>query len=154
MSSPIKSGETAPDFILKDQHGKDQRLSDYRGKKVVLAFHPLAFTRICAYQMQDLEKHYDDFIRLGAVPLGMSVDPVPSKHAWAKELGIKNLLLLSDFWPHGEVARKLGVFREENGYSERAVIIVGPDGLVSWIKVYPTKERPDIHEILTATEKV
>lgn len=141
-------GDVAPDFALKDQHGEVRRLSDFRGKKVVLSFHPLAFTRVCTHQMQDLEEKKAELERFNAVALGISVDPVPAKHAWAKDIGVKETILLSDFWPHGEVAKLYGVFDEQEGFSKRAVFVINEEGVVIWKKEYPLKERPDIEEIL------
>jgi len=146
-------GDLAPEFTLKDQHGKEQKLSSFRGKKVVLSFHPLAFTRVCTYQMQDLEAKKAELDTLSTVALGLSVDPVPSKHAWAKEIGVKETLLLSDFWPHGEVARAYGIFDKAEGFSKRAVFILNEEGKIVWKKEYPLKERPDIEEILAALRK-
>ncbi|MGC8777919.1 MAG: peroxiredoxin [Candidatus Caldatribacteriaceae bacterium] len=146
-------GDLAPEFTLKDQHGKEQKLSGFRGKKVVLSFHPLAFTRVCTYQMQDLEAKKAELEKLATVALGLSVDPVPSKHAWAKEIGVKETLLLSDFWPHGEVARAYGIFDEAEGFSKRAVFILDEQGKIIWKKEYPLKERPDIEEILAVLRK-
>ena len=149
----IEVGDVAPDFVLKAQDEKDVKLSDFRGKKhVVLAFHPLAWTGVCKLQMQDLEEHKADFDRLDAVALGISVDSVPSKKAWADAIGLKETRILADFWPHGGVAKDYGVFREANGFSERAVFIVDKDGVIRFKKVYPIRERPDINEILQALE--
>jgi peroxiredoxin len=147
----IKIGVKAPDFTLKDQHNREFKLSEFRGKKVLLSWHPLAFTKICTRQMQSLEKNYRDFAKLNTVPVGMSVDTVPSKHAWAKAIKVKNLLMLSDFWPHGAVAKKLGIMRPE-GFSERANIIIDEQGRVAWAKVYPIKELPDVNEVLAVLE--
>lgn len=144
----IKVGDKAPDFTLKDQHNKELRLSELKGKKVLLSFHPLAWTKVCARQMQSLEKKREVFDRLNTVALGLSVDTVPSKHAWAKELGIKETRLLSDFWPHGEVAKLYGIFRAENGISERANIIVDEEQNVIFVKVYDIPQLPDIDEII------
>jgi peroxiredoxin len=146
--SPPAAGETAPDFGLKDQDGKDIRLSESRGKLVLLSFHPLAWTEVCARQMQGLEQNWGAFESLGAVPLGLSVDTVPSKKAWADHLGVKSVRLLSDFWPHGEVATAYGVFREKNGFSERANIIVDRKGKIAFVKVYEIRQLPDIAEII------
>jgi peroxiredoxin len=146
----IKTGQTAPDFALKDQHGIEFWLSELRGRKVLLSFHPLAFTKVCTRQMQSLEKNFATFDRLNAVPVGISVDTVPSKHAWAREIKVKQLRMLSDFWPHGKLAQKLGIFRRKQGFSERANIIVDEFGKVVWVKVYPIKELPDIKEVLKA----
>ena len=149
----IKVGAKAPDFSLKDQHNKELRLSDFKGKKVLLSFHPLAWTKVCARQMQSLEKNRAVFDRLNTVALGLSVDTVPSKHAWAKELGIKETRLLSDFWPHGEVASLYGIFRVENGISERANIIVDEGQKVIFVKVYDIPQLPDIDEIINFLKK-
>jgi peroxiredoxin len=147
-------GDPAPDFTLKDQNDQEVTLSALRGKKVVLSFHPLAWTRACAIQMQDLEKHREDMERLGAVALGLSVDSVPCKKAWAESLDIQETRLLADFWPHGGVARAYGIFREKNGFSERAVFIVDAEGVIRFKKIYPMREVPDIGEILAALAEV
>jgi peroxiredoxin len=148
MPTVIKKGDKAKEFTLKDQDDKEVQLSDFEGKKVLLSFHPLAWTRVCAEQMIALEAHKEKFDSLNTVALGLSVDTVPSKKAWAKELGIQNTRLLSDFWPHGEVAQAYGIFREKNGFSERANIILNENRRVIFVKVYPIKELPDIEEIL------
>ena len=88
----------------------------------------LAWTSVCKTQMQDLEKHKEHFDRLDAVALGLSVDSVPCKRAWAEAIGVKDTSLLADFWPHGGVAQAYGIFREKNGFSERAVFIVDREG--------------------------
>ena len=148
MPRTIKKGDTSKEFTLKDQHDMDVRLSDFKGKKVLLSFHPLAWTSVCAEQMKALEAHKETFDTLNTVALGISIDTVPSKNAWAKELGIKNTMLLSDFWPHGMIAKAYGIFRETNGFSERANIVVDDNHRVIFVKVYPIKELPDIEEIL------
>jgi peroxiredoxin len=146
--SPPAVGETAPDFVLKDQDGKDFRLSESKGKLVLLSFHPLAWTEVCAKQMQALEQNKVVFESLGTIPLGLSVDTVPSKKAWADQLGVKSVRLLSDFWPHGEVAAAYGIFREKNGFSERANIIVDRKGKTAFVKVHEIRQLPDIAEII------
>ncbi|MDQ7798930.1 MAG: redoxin domain-containing protein [Candidatus Edwardsbacteria bacterium] len=144
----IKIGQKAPDFILKDQHHAEFRLSAFRGRKVLLSFHPLAWTKVCARQMQSLDKNLKTFDLLNTMPVGLSVDTIPSKHAWARALKVKNLRMLADFWPHGKVAKAYGLFREKEGFSERANVIVDEFGQVIWVKVYPIKELPDIKEII------
>jgi len=145
---PPRIGEIAPDFALRDHNGKELKLSELRGKRVLLSFHPLAWTEVCAKQMQSLEANKDVFASLNTVPLGLSVDTVPSKKAWADYLGIKAVPLLSDFWPHGEVANAYGIFREKNGFSERANIIVDEKGKIVFFKVYEIRQLPDIDEIV------
>jgi len=113
---------------------------------VLLSFHPLAWTSICARQMQDLEKNRRVFDKLNTVAVGISIDSVPCKAAWAKSLKIKNTKLLADFWPHGAVAKSLGILRVE-GFSERANILVDEAGKVLFVRVYPIKQLPDLGEI-------
>jgi peroxiredoxin len=145
----LKVGDMAPDFVLRDQSGKEFKLSDFRGKRVLLSFHPLAWTRVCAQQMQSLEENKDVFESLNTVAVGLSVDSVPSKKAWARELGITSTQLLADFWPHGAVAKMYGLFREQGGTSERANVIIDESGKVIFLKVYEISQLPDIQEIIS-----
>ena len=145
----IQIGDSAPDFRLQDNRGKDVRLEDYRGKRVLLSWHPLAWTSVCAEQMKSLENNTHVFAELNTVALGLSVDSVPCKNAWAKELGVAETRLLSDFWPHGEVARSHGLFLEDKGISRRANVILDEDGIVVFVKTYDIPELPDITEIIT-----
>jgi peroxiredoxin len=144
----IKVGDTAPEFALSDQHKEEHRLSDMRGKRVLLSFHPLAWTGICAQQMKSLEANMDRFEELDTVPLGVSVDSVPCKLAWGESLGIEHLRMLSDFWPHGGYAKELGLFMDDKGITRRANVILDEDGKVAWVKVYEISELPDIEEVL------
>ena len=140
-------GARAKNFTLKDQQGKPVTLSDLKGKRVLLSFHPLAWTPVCAKQMKALETNYRQFKKLNTVALGMSVDTVPSKQAWARALRIKRTKLLSDFWPHGKVAKAYGILRHKNGFSERANIIIDEKQRVRFVKVYPIAQLPDLGEI-------
>jgi peroxiredoxin len=150
----VDVGEVAPDFTIKDNHGKDVNLGRQRGKKVVLGFHPLAWTAVCAQQMKDLEANSDRFAKAGAIAYGLSVDSTFCKKAWAEHLGIEKTQLLSDFWPHGAVAAAYGVFRDAHGTSERAVFIVDEKGTVRFRKIYPIAEVPDIEEIVAAVGRM
>jgi peroxiredoxin len=141
-------GDIAPDFTLMDHHNREFKLSAFAGKRVLLSFHPLAWTRVCADQMRALEAHTAALDGLNTVAVGISVDSIPAKHAWAKELGLKETRLLCDFWPHGAVAHAWGVFRKEEGFSERANIVVDEHGRVSFIKVYDIPQLPDLEEII------
>jgi peroxiredoxin len=143
----------APDFTLKDQNKNDVALSALKNNKVLLSFHPLAWTKICSEQMKSLEANRHAFKELNTVALGMSVDTVPSKKAWAKELGIEHTQLLSDFWPHGAVAKKYGIFREKEGFSERANIIIDENHKVVFAKLYDISKLPDINEIIDFLQK-
>ncbi|AKB80091.1 Alkyl hydroperoxide reductase subunit C-like protein [Methanosarcina horonobensis HB-1 = JCM 15518] len=153
MTNKIKIGETIQDFRLRDQKREEVHLYDQKGKKVLLSFHPLAWTQVCAQQMKSLEENHELFAGLNTVPFGISVDPMPSKKAWARELGVTYIKFLSDFWPHGEVARTYGIFKEKEGVSERANIIIDENQKVIYFKKYPGHELPDIKEIIDVLKK-
>jgi peroxiredoxin len=144
----IKKGEVVPDINLKDQNEQEIKISEYKGKKVLLSFHPLAWTPVCAMQMKSLEDNRERFSELNTVPFGISVDSVPSKKAWAQELGVEHTQLLADFWKHGGFAKELGIFLEDRGISKRANIILDENGQVAFVKIYPISEVPDIEEII------
>ena len=141
-------GEMAKDFALRDQNGKEFKLSQFKGKRVLLSFHPLAWTDVCSKQMKSLEDNKEALDSLNTVALGMSIDTIPSKLAWAGSLGIKNTPLLSDFWPHGEVAKLYGIFRDRHGTSERANIVVDENQKIVFFKVYDIPQLPDMNEII------
>ena len=143
----IEVGNLAPDFMLKDHNGKEFQLSEIKGKKVLLSFHPLAWTGVCRDQMLSLENNYDRFSGLNTIPLGISVDSVPSKKAWAVDMDTKNTSLLSDFCPQGAVAKLFGAFIEERCIAGRCNIIVDENQKVVFAKSYPISELPDIEEI-------
>ena len=144
----ISIGSEAPDFALKDQKKKAVKLSKFKGKKIILSFRPLAWTPVCHDQMLSLEENFTHFEIHNTIALGLGVDPVPSNKAWADSMGIRKTRLLSDFWPHGEVAKMYGVFRDIDGFSERANIIIDESQNVVFAKVYPTKQLPDILELI------
>ncbi|MCX7708319.1 MAG: redoxin domain-containing protein [Clostridia bacterium] len=146
--NPITAGADAPDFTALDNKNQNIRLSAFRGKKVLLSWHPLAWTPVCTDQMRALETNWKNFQNHNTVPLGFSVDPQPCKTAWAEALQIDHVSLPADFWPHGKIARDYGIFNEKDGVSERANIIVDENGKVKWVKVYPGDQLPDINEVL------
>jgi peroxiredoxin len=144
----VQSGDPAKNFSLKDQSDKTFDLYEQSGRRILLSFHPLAWTDYCAAQMKSLEDKREVLASLNCVPVGISVDSVPCKRAWASSLGITHTPLLCDFWPQGEVARKYGIFRDQNGFSERANVIVNEKQKVVFIKIYPVHSVPDIDEII------
>ena len=151
----LKPGDEAPDFELRSHRGGTVKLSDFRGRKnVVVVFHPLAFTPVCANQMRGYEAGVSRFERADAVVVGVSIDPQPSKTAWAQSLGSVSFDLLSDFHPHGEVAQKYGVFRQKEGFSERAVFVVDKAGRIAWSKVYDIPQQPDDEELFQALQSL
>ena len=104
--------------MLEDQNGKEFRLFDFRGKKILLSFHLLTWISVCKKQMKALEENYEKFESLNVVPVGISVDSVPAKKAWAEHMGLKKLRILSDFWPHGEVAKLYGILEKKWNFRE------------------------------------
>lgn len=146
----LEIGKPIPDFTLADNQGGTVKLSDLKGKKVLLSWHPLAWTSVCTDQMRALEANFEKFEELNTVPLGLSVDAAPSKKVWANVLSINKVKLLADFYPHGAVAKDQGLFLEELGASGRANIILDEEGIVRWFKVYDVPQLPDINEVLEA----
>ena len=144
----IEIGAKALDFALKDQNGKTTRLANFNGKKVLLSFRPLAWTAVCHDQMRLLEENHLRFNELNTVALGIGVDSVPSNKAWAQAMDITNTRLLSDFWPHGKTAKSYGIFRDKDGFSERANIIIDREQKVVFAKIYPIAQLPDFDEII------
>jgi peroxiredoxin len=144
----IQVGDSAPNFSLKDQNDRTFDLLEQSGRRVLLSFHPLAWTEFCAAQMQSLEENRAALESRNTVAVGISVDSVPCKKAWAASLKISNTRLLCDFWPHGKVAQLYGLFRDANGFAERANIIVDERQAVVFVKVYPIHSVPDIGEVI------
>ena len=148
----IQIGVKAPDFTLQDQNGKPFHLAEQVGKKVLLSFHPLAWTGVCRDQMLSLENNFERLSRLNTIAVGLSIDSVPSKKAWAEAIGLKKTRILADFWPHGEVAKLYDLFREKDGFSQRANVIVDESQIVIFVKTYPIGQLPDIEEIIRFLE--
>lgn len=144
----IKVGDDAIDFNLKDQDGNEVTLSQFAGKRILLSFHPLAWTGVCTKQMQSLQANKETLESLNTVALGLSVDSVPCKKAWAENIKVEDTRLLSDFWPHGDVAGKYGLFLEDRGISGRANVIIDENRKVVFVKEYDIPQLPDINEIL------
>ena len=145
----IRVSDPAKNFSLKDQNDTTFDLLEQSGKRVLLSFHPLAWTAFCAGQMKSLEENADTLAALNTVPVGISVDSVVCKKAWAESLEISRTPLLADFWPHGYVAQEYGLFREANGFSERANVLLDEKMQVVFVKVYPVHSVPDIREVLS-----
>jgi peroxiredoxin len=149
----VKVGDRAPSFKLVDQNERIFQLSRYRGKKVLLSWHPQAFTSVCTDQVRSLERNWDRFEKANTVPVSLSVDTTSSKYVWAAAISVDNVRLLCDFWPHGAISKLYGLFNEESGMSFRANIIVDENGKVIWAKVYPGGHLPELDEIFAVLEK-
>lgn len=140
-------GKELKSFTLDNQMEKQITIPCCAGKLTLLSFHPLAWTGICTKQMELLDSLYDELEALKVVSFGVSVDAAPSKKAWAKSMGLKKLQLLSDFWPHGELAEALDIFYSKDGISKRANVLIDEKGIVTFLKVYPISELPDFNDV-------
>ncbi|GAA3127953.1 peroxiredoxin [Streptosporangium carneum] len=143
----VEVGLAAPDFELKDQHGTPVKLSDHRGKKIVLIFYPLAFSSVCHGELCAIR---DEFVAKApddVQVITVSVDSMFTHRAWADQEGY-TFPLLSDFWPHGQVARAYGVFDEAKGVATRGTFVIDGEGVVRWSVVNPIPQARDIAEYL------
>jgi mycoredoxin-dependent peroxiredoxin len=142
----VEVGGEAPDFALPNQYRETVRLSDYRGSKnVVLVFYPLAFTPTCTGEIWALRDEGSALVNDGAQVLAVSCDPTSALRVFSDQQRV-TYPLLSDFWPHGEVSRRYGVFVEERGVAMRATFIIDRQGTVRWSVVHPGGEARDPHE--------
>lgn len=138
-------GDLAPDFELRDQHGQTVRLSDFRGSRaVVLVFFPYAFTPTCTGELRTLRDE-GDLAADDVVTLGISCDAGPSLKAFAAAERV-GYPLLSDFWPHGAVARSYGVFFDDRGFALRGTFVIDTAGIVRWKVVNPTGEARSVED--------
>lgn len=139
----IEVGAEAPDFVLKDQNNQEVRLSDFRGSRnVLLVFYPLAFTGTCQGELCSVRDNLNDFVNDSVQVLTVSVDSSPSHKVWAEREGYQ-FPLLADFWPHGEVARRYGVFNEVRGIANRGTFIIDKAGIVRFAEENPPGQARD-----------
>lgn len=128
----IKVGQAAPDFELVNQHGEKVSLASFKGEKnVVVLFYPFAFSGICTGELCTLRDDLSAFQNENVQLLAISCDPMYSQRAFAEHEGYK-FPLLSDFWPHGAVAKAYGVFDEERGLATRGSFVIDKEGILRW----------------------
>jgi peroxiredoxin (alkyl hydroperoxide reductase subunit C) len=150
----VAAGDPAPDFTLRSVAGPKVTLGDYRGEKnVVLSFVPAAWTPVCSDQWPGYNIARDLFEERDAILLGISVDNIPTLHAWTLQMGHLWFPVLSDFWPHGAVADRYGILRSD-GTAERAIIIIDKAGIIRYAKVSDINVRPKLEEIIGALDAV
>ena len=143
----IEPGSVAPDFTLPDQDGNKVSLADFRGRTVVLVFYPADFSPTCTDQLNVYQEVLPQIEEQGATLVGISVDG-----AFQQQLGV-SIPLLSDFHPKGEVAKAYGVFVEDFGVAGRALVMVDPEGIVTWAYQSPPLEIPGANLIFDALEQ-
>ena len=148
----IEPGTPAPDFKLRDQDGEKVTLESFRGQTTVLVFYPLDFSPVCTDQLNVYQEVLSELEAGGVKLYGVSVDSAYSHKAFQERLGI-TIPLLADFHPKGEVARSFGVYQEDRGVSERALVMIGPDLEVKWSYKSPSPlEIPGVNLIFDALE--
>jgi len=152
--SDLKVGDKAPDFTLPSISGGQVSLSAYAGKKnVVISFVPAAWTPVCSNQWPAYNVAKSMMEKNDAVLIGITVDNIPSLYAWTEDMGGVWFPVLSDFWPHGQVAKKYGVLRS-SGTSERALFILDKQGRIRYIDIHNINERPSLETLVTELEKL
>lgn len=150
----LKVGDKSPDFTLPSIAGGKISLNQYRGKKnVVISFVPAAWTPVCSDQWPGYNLVKDIFDQYDATLLGITVDNIPTLYAWTRPMGDIWFPVLSDFWPHGKVAKKYGVLRSD-GVSERALFIIDKKGIIRYIDVHDINKRPLLEELVRELEKL
>ncbi len=150
----VKTGQPAPDFTLPSVSGKKISLSEFKGKKnVVLSFVPAAFTAVCSVQWPGYDIVKDAFDEGDAILLGITVDNIPTLHAWTRQMGGVWFEVLSDFWPHGAVAQKYGVLRSD-GLTERALFFIDKEGILKAILEMDINQEPNFAACADELEKL
>jgi peroxiredoxin len=151
MHSALKPGTPAPDFSLHSTPDQAVRLSEFRGRPVILAFYPADWSPVCGDQMALYNELLGEFKRFDAELVGISVDGIWCHLAFAADRHL-HFPLLADFEPKGGVAREFGVYREHDGTTERALFVIDGDGVVRWSYVSPVGVNPGADGILRALE--
>jgi len=150
----LKVGDHAPDFSLPSLEGEKVTLDQFRGKKnVIISFVPAAWTPVCSEQWPGYNLVKDVFEKHDAIILGVSVDSIPTLFAWTGQMGGLWFPVLSDFWPHGEMASRYGVLRS-SGTTERAIFVIDKQGIIRYIDVHDINERPSLEELIQEVEKL
>ena len=126
----VQAGQPAPQFSLQRPEGEAFTQADLVGRTTVFVFYPFAFSPVCTDQLSVYNELLDEFRDRGATLYGVSCDAIWSQRAFKEQLGI-DIEQLSDFEPKGETCRAFGVLHER-GMPERALVVIGPDGVVKW----------------------
>lgn len=127
----IAPGTPVPELTLKREDGSDFTQDDLRGRTTVLVFYPFAFSPVCTDQLQVYEELLPELAERDAVMYAVSTDATPSQTAFREKLGV-TIEQLSDFEPKGAASKTLGAYFDPAGMTNRALVVVGPDGTVAW----------------------
>jgi len=150
----VKVGDKAPDFTLPAVSGEKVSLKRFKGQKnVVISFVPAAWTPVCSDQWPGYNIVQEIFDSNDAILLGITVDNIPTLHAWTRQMGKLWFPVLSDFWPHGKVAQMFGVLRS-SGVTERALFIIDKKGIIRYVHLEDINKRPDLKVLVTELENL
>jgi peroxiredoxin len=152
-SDPLEPGTQAPDWELKATPDQTVKLSDFRGRDLIMAFYPADWSPVCTDQMALYNEILPEFKRLGAELVGISIDHAWCHVAFAQSRKLR-FPLLADFHPKGEVAQHYGVYDENIGMSERALFVLDGEGVIRWSYVSPIGVNPGADGILAALESM
>ena len=152
-ATPLAIGDEAPDFALSSTPDQRLALSELRGRPVVLVFYPEDWSPVCSDQLALYQELLPEFHKFDAELIGISVDGVWCHLAFAKDRNL-HFPLLSDFEPKGEVSRLYGVYRSQEGTSERALYVIDANGIIRWSYVSPVGVNPGADGILRALESL
>ena len=147
----LQAGSRAPDFTLRSTPDQSVSLSEFRGQPVILAFYPADWSLVCSEQMSLYNEVLPEFRRHGAELIGISVDGAWCHAAFASTRKL-HFPLLADFEPKGAVARSYGVYRDADGFTERALFVIDANGIITWSHVSPVGVNPGADGILAALE--
>ncbi|HYR85699.1 MAG TPA: redoxin domain-containing protein [Terriglobia bacterium] len=153
MAEILQAGTPAPDFTLNVTPDQTLSLTELRGRPVILAFYPADWSPVCGDQMSLYNEVLPEFRRHHAELLGISVDGAWCHAAFAKDRKL-HFPLLSDFEPKGDVAKQYGVYRRKEGVSERALFVIGANGVIVWSYCSPMAVNPGADGILEALEEM
>jgi peroxiredoxin len=153
QSTALPAGTRAPDFTLHTTPDQEVLLSDFRGKRVVLAFYPADGSPVCGDELAVYNEVLPEIRKHNAEVVGISVDGVWCHIAYAKYNKL-HLPLLSDFEPKGEVSRSYGVYRKKDGVSERALFVIDEQGTIRWSYVSPIGVNPGADGVFDALEEL
>jgi peroxiredoxin len=151
--APLAPGIAAPDFELHDTPDQTVKLSDFRGRPVIVAFYPADWSPVCSDQMVLYQQVLPEFEKYDAQMLGISVDGVWCHLAFANHRNIR-FPLLSDFEPKGQVSRTYRSYHQGAGYSERSLFVIDPGGVVCWSYMSPIGVNPGADGILRALDSM
>ncbi|HET6830363.1 MAG TPA: redoxin domain-containing protein [Solirubrobacterales bacterium] len=148
----IAPGTAAPGFSLPDQDGTAVGLSDFAGRRLILAFYPLDFSPVCTDQLSIYQEVAGEIEARDAALVGISVDSFPCHKAFRKQLGL-TIPLLADFHPKGAVCAAYGAYIEDYGHANRSLVLIDANGVVRWSHAAPTPlEIPGANLIFDALE--